>query len=352
MKANRWLCLLLAICLVFTLAACGGGGGGSGSDDPSGGGGGGGGPEEPVIPPSDNYLCFTANADSCSISTNIIGSLTTTPSLEYSTDKENWEPFIINATTVDLANTGNKIYIRATNSNASFSGSEGWISFVISGSVSASGNIMSLLEKYCRTLSVPAYAFRFLFNCCSLTTAPELPATNLAESCYRSMFMFCDHLTTAPELPATTLAESCYASMFICCDHLTTAPELPATTLVKSCYNSMFQSCSSLTTAPELPATTLAKTCYESMFNGCSSLTTAPALPAITLADSCYYSMFNGCYNLNSITVYFTTWNDATYNWVNGVSATGTFTCPSILPDEVDDAYKSKKPLGWTMVPF
>ena len=343
----------MAICLVFTLAACGGGGGGS--DDPSGGGGGGGGgggPEEPVIPPSDNYLCFTANADSCSISTNIIGSLTTTPSLEYSTDKENWEPFIINATTVDLTNTGNKIYIRATNSNASFSESEGWISFVISGSVSASGNIMSLLEKYCRTLSVPAYAFRFLFNCCSLTTAPELPATNLAESCYRSMFMFCDHLTTAPELPATTLAESCYNSMFICCDHLTTAPELPATTLVKSCYNSMFHGCSSLTTAPELPATTLAKTCYESMFNGCSSLTTAPALPAITLADSCYYSMFNGCYNLNSITVYFTTWNDATYNWVNGVSATGTFTCPSILPDEVDDAYKSKKPLGWTMVPF
>ena len=62
MKANKWFLLFLAVCLVFSLAACGGGGGGSDTtadngngDDPAGGGG------EPAIPVSDNYLCFTAN---------------------------------------------------------------------------------------------------------------------------------------------------------------------------------------------------------------------------------------------------------------------------------------------------
>jgi hypothetical protein len=32
----------------------------------------------------------------------------------------------------------------------------------------------------------------------------------LAKSCYKSMFSGCTSLTTAPELSATELAESCY----------------------------------------------------------------------------------------------------------------------------------------------
>jgi hypothetical protein len=53
-----------------------------------------------------------------------------------------------------------------------------------------------------------------------LTLAPELPATTLAESCYRTMFRSCKLLTTAPSLPATTLAESCYREMFMLCGKL------------------------------------------------------------------------------------------------------------------------------------
>jgi hypothetical protein len=60
--------------------------------------------------------------------------------------------------------------------------------------------------------------------------------------------------------------------MFLNCTSLTTAPELPATTLAEICYYYMFQGCTSLTTAPELPATTLANQCYESMFSGCTNL--------------------------------------------------------------------------------
>ena len=60
------------------------------------------------------------------------------------------------------------------------------------------------------------------------------------------MFQGCTSLTTAPELPATTLANGCYSYMFRQCTSLTTAPELPATTLVPNCYNYMFQGCTNI----------------------------------------------------------------------------------------------------------
>ena len=57
----------------------------------------------------------------------------------------------------------------------------------------------------------------------------------------------------------------CYFNLFSG-PHLTTAPELPATTLANFCYACMFQDCTSLTQAPALPATTLADYCYYCMF--------------------------------------------------------------------------------------
>ena len=113
----------------------------------------------------------------------------------------------------------------------------------------------------------------------------------------------------------------------------------------------MFSGCTSLTSAPELPATTLANGCYGGMFYNCSSLTTAPAaLPATTLAIGCYAGMFQGCTSLSSVEVAFTAWNpsDATTSWLNNVAASGTFTCPSMLPDTPRDA--SHIPVGWTKV--
>ena len=60
--------------------------------------------------------------------------------------------------------------------------------------------------------------------------------------------------------------------MFYGCTSLTTAPSLPATTLANNCYNSMFQGCTSLTTVPSLPATTLKINCYNSMFYLCTKI--------------------------------------------------------------------------------
>ena len=83
--------------------------------------------------------------------------------------------------------------------------------------------------------------------------------------------------------------------MFYGCSSLTTAPALPATTLAENCYKEMFYTCENLTTASQLPATTLAKNCYAYMFYGCFRLRKIPALPAHILPDSCYYGMFKEC---------------------------------------------------------
>ena len=99
----------------------------------------------------------------------------------------------------------------------------------------------------------------------------------------------------------TRNARFCY--LFLNCSVLTSAPELPATELEDRCYRTMFEKCTSLKSAPELPATKLASFCYYEMFYGCTSLTSAPKLSAIELAEACYCKIFCGCKNLSSITM-------------------------------------------------
>ena len=120
---------------------------------------------------------------------------------------------------------------------------------------------------------------------------------------FYGLFYYCKALASAPDLPATTLAEICYYAMFSGCTNLKTAPSLPAETLAKNCYRYMFYGCTSLNTAPSLPATTLAEGCYFNMFQDCTSLTSAPELPATELATNCYCEMFKECTNLTSVTM-------------------------------------------------
>ena len=224
-----------------------------------------------------------------------------------------------------------------------------------------------------------------MFNgCTSLTTAPVLPATTLADYCYQNMFRGCTALTTAPNLHVSmttlvTTANSCYKCMFEGCTKLETAPPyLLATVAAQNCcermfydctslktgiqtlptelndycYKQMYYKCTSLTTIYDLPANTLAKNCYESMFERCTSLTKIPQIDAIygnqeafskmfkgcigltsvvvpntTYATYCHSSMFENCTNINNVTVLtedFDT-NDY-YYYLYNVSSTGTLT--------------------------
>ena len=258
-----------------------------------------------------NELCFEAlSANStvrmmpCMLLEELTGS-PHYPDLEYSTDGENWDDFIVDKTTIKLENVGDKVWLRGDNPDGlSYYDEEEHTpvaySFVMNGAIAASGNIMSLIDKYCDVNVIPSKCcFYYLFSfCTSLIKAPELPATELKPDCYFGMFMWCSSLAKAPELPATELGEGCYSSMFAGCTSLTVAPELPAKELEEGCYCGMFMGCSSLTKAPELPAKELKERCYESMFYGCTSLAIAPELPAEKLDTECYMEMFRDCSSL------------------------------------------------------
>lgn len=220
----------------------------------------------------------------------------------------------------------------------------------IIGSAFAGTGVVDASNLY---LPDPGFAGQYgdmFFRCTSLTTAPALPATTLAEGCYFRMFGECTSLTTAPELPATTLANACYHAMFLGCTRLASAPSLPATTLAKNCYRNMFDGCSSLTTAPALPVTTLAEYCYQRMFAGCASLTTAPELPATTLVKNCYESMFAGCASLNYIKCLATdiSATNCLAWWLSRVSPTGTFVKNPAMNDWT--VGENGIPNGWEVV--
>ena len=267
-----------------------------GSGDIGTGTSGGGITGDPIVVGNGNYLTFTGT-DSFSIKTNN-SAKNWNGTLQYSTDANAWTTW--NGTQISSDN--NVLYLRGTgNTRITGDTSNYWV-ITTQGTVACSGDIRTLLDyTEPESSDMGTYCFGYLFyNCTSLTAAPELPATILAEGCYSYMFAGCTNLTTAPELPATSLESYCYNSMFQNCTNLTTAPELPATILAEGCYSYMFAGCTNLTTAPELPATSLESYCYNSMFQNCTNLTTAPALPATSLESYCYNGMFQNCTNLTT----------------------------------------------------
>ena len=209
-------------------------------------------------------------------------------------------------------------------------------------------SLVNAPELPATTLAYDCYSYMF-YGCTSLVNAPKLPATTLAEQCYDYMFTNCTSLVNAPELPATTLAKYCYRYMFYNCASLVNAPNLPATTLAYGCYRYMFEECKNLVNAPNLPATTLDSLCYSRMFYNCTSLINAPYLPAIQLELRSYYYMFSGCRNLQYVKAMFTTTpgSDYTGNWLNGVAANGTFVKNATATWDVRGI--NGVPDGWTI---
>ena len=244
-----------------------------------------------------DYLCFTAGEANSSVQLNKHGNIPA--GIQISMDGIKWTHYFFDMN-IPLAEIGDKVYFRGLYQGM---GPDDYASFVMTGKIAASGNIMSLTDGAAPTTSLTGknYSFYKLFDgCTSLTAAPQLPATTLAPSCYRNVFTGCTGLTAAPALPAINLADYCYMNMFRDCTGLTTAPTLPATNLAPSCYRQMFLGCTGLTAAPVLPATTLFEFCYTNMFNNCTGLTTAPTLPATTMAPNCCRQMFFGCTSLKA----------------------------------------------------
>lgn len=225
--------------------------------------------------------------------------------LEYSVNNGTWEK-VVTGNAVTFGGNNGTLRLRGKNLKGTAK-SEFEYSYISFGTdevpVTCTGDIRTLLDydSYKTVATDQARFCRLFINCSAMTTAPNLPAENLANNCYRDMFANCTNLVIAPELPAKILADDCYNGMFSGCTKLEKAPNLQAINLKLRCYYTMFRNCKSLETAPELPAENLASSCYSSMFYGCTKLKSAPELPAENVTSSCYSYMFYGCTSLVNV---------------------------------------------------
>ena len=235
------------------------------------------------------YITFTANGEQKFMMTTEGGY--TISGLEYSVNNGKWTT-VEAGTEVPFGGTNGDLRLRGISPNGS---ATDWyacstIKFTEANvNVACTGDIRTLLDwRIYNIVGTNNARFCSLFkDCAVLTSAPELPATTLADFCYQRMFEGCTSLKTAPILPAENLARKCYSDMFDGCTSLVKAPALPAMVLTDYCYSSMFMNCTSLESAPELPATKLAKYCYSYMFYGCENLSSVTMLaPSDKIKDT------------------------------------------------------------------
>ena len=251
------------------------------------------------------YVTFTANGKQTFKMITNVGY--TISGLQYSVNFGKWEDVVADKEVTFGGDKGN-LRLRGTNQYGTAPAWDKYSTITFtepSVKVACTGDIRTLLDwrNYENVATDQASFCNLFLNCEALTSAPKLPATILAETCYQNMFQKCTSLTSAPELPATTLKAYCYQNMFSGCTSLESAPKMSAEILAQHCCENMFFNCTSLTSAPELSATELAYGCYAKMFAKCTSLTSAPKLPATKLEDLCYLDMFFGCSKLSSVTM-------------------------------------------------
>ena len=264
------------------------------------------------------YITFTANGEQKFMMTTKDYTIS---GLEYSVNNGKWTT-VEAGTEVPFGGAKGDLRLRGISPNGS---ATDWyacstIKFTEANvNVACTGDIRTLLDwRIYNIVGTNNARFCSLFkDCAVLTSAPELPATTLADFCYQRMFEGCTSLKTAPILPAENLARKCYSDMFDGCTSLVKAPALPAMVLTDYCYNSMFMNCTSLESAPELPATKLAKYCYSYMFYGCENLSSvtmlAPSDKIKDTSDSFNYWLDNAGTN-DGITRKLIVLDEAAYN--------------------------------------
>ena len=175
------------------------------------------------------YVTFTAEAEQTfKMTTN--NSSYTISGLQYSVNNGKWQDVVANAE-ITFGGTNSTLRLRGTNMNGTASSGNKFSTITFTDptvNVACTGDIRTLLDwRNYNTVKTPKAKFCSLFkDCAVLTSAPDLPATTLADFCYNNMFAGCTSLTAAPELKATTLEYYCYARMFEGCTKLSTVTML------------------------------------------------------------------------------------------------------------------------------
>ncbi len=265
-------------------------------------------------------LTLTAEQAGSTVTLNATGSPTVS-GLHYRLGKSGtWLPYTIGMT-VTLANAGDSVQFWNSATRLGTSSSN-YCSFVLTGTISARGNVLSLINF---SRNCYAWSFYQLFNDNhALITSPEIPADTLGESCCRRM------------LRNTNITE---------------APDIRGTLLVYTCCYDMLAYCKSLLRFPRFSTNTVNGMALYSMCAYDTSLTSANLEPIEEVKTDSLTYLFYGCKSLNEISVGFTSWThngySCTKSWVSGVAASGTFIKPTALPEEYG---VDRIPTGWTVV--
>lgn len=231
-------------------------------------------------------------------------------------------------------------------------------------------------------------------GCISLTSTPVLSEVSLAPN-FERMFYGCTSLVDASILSTITdvNTHSSFKSMFEGCTSLVNPPDMSgitefsraASNTVKECFAYMFSGCTSLTSIPDMRTikpieghTGDEKNLFTRMFQNCTSLTCVDTLPILGIgdlpstitntSDGWFNYMFSGCSNLNEVhnpmytTPRLNNSKNLFYNWLDGVSPTGTYYYNVTLlgmsyytgtQAEKEEQIKAdyNVPSEWTMVP-
>ncbi len=190
------------------------------------------------------------------------------------------------------------------------------------------------------------YVFAYsMFANSGLIEMPTLPATGT----FDSMFQGCTGLIAAI-LNFQTIKEgetSCSA-MFKGCTSISEVPDIDVEEIGDFTCIEMFSGCSKIRTISIKTKEGVGSSALTGAFENCTSLQRVLLDTPTIDRSECISSLFEGCTSLQTIEVTFTAWNDnASFNWVKGVAASGTFTKPESLTEEFGD---SRIPTGWTVV--
>ena len=150
------------------------------------------------------YLTFTA-VEATTLTLNHRGNIAPHKLLK-STDAVTWTKWENPETNGISLNAGESVYLKADEDaitrTATSRTTFNYFSSV--NKIDCTGDSRSLI-KFVAPANYSYLLECLFYGCKSLTQAPELPATTLADYCYLQMFNGCTSLTQAPELPATNL---------------------------------------------------------------------------------------------------------------------------------------------------
>lgn len=203
------------------------------------------------------YFTLTAIQDNSSIALNQNGTPNDIP-LEYRVNNGAWLPYTYGD--VISLNEGDNVQLRNSTDTVFYgfgTSSNDFCQFVMTGQVNASGNIMSLLDKSCESLTLGSRAFEKLFSGCGslVNYLTEIPANstqyNYSSLCFEFMFLNCENLVKAPRIRMQGTHNQ-YAQMFSNCSSVISHHVFTVTGAVVFSNNN---SCESLTIDSETPPT-------------------------------------------------------------------------------------------------